>query len=164
MNYTDKFLISALWMLGHEVGFVNNPRDPGGATNFGIAQRYHPGVDVVNLTVDGALQIYFAEYWTTPLIATTAWPVCAKLLDMAVQFGTDPAVRALQHALYRMGRKVSIDGRLGPVTIAELGALHGNTVVRALCGEAYLAYNERLAAGASSTFAAGWFTRAALQP
>ena len=37
-------------VLHHEGGYVNDPDDPGGETNFGIAKRSHPDVDIKNLT------------------------------------------------------------------------------------------------------------------
>ncbi len=37
-------------VLHHEGGYVNDPDDPGGETNFGIAKRSHPDVDIANLT------------------------------------------------------------------------------------------------------------------
>ena len=37
-------------VLHHEGGYVNDPKDPGGETNFGIAKRSHPDVDIKNLT------------------------------------------------------------------------------------------------------------------
>ena len=40
-------------VLHHEGGYVNDPDDPGGETNFGIAKRSHPDVDIANLTKDG---------------------------------------------------------------------------------------------------------------
>ena len=45
-------------VLHHEGGYVNDPDDPGGETNFGIAKRSHPDVDIANLTKDGAKEIY----------------------------------------------------------------------------------------------------------
>ena len=45
-------------VLHHEGGYVNDPDDPGGETNFGIAKRSHPDVDIKNLTKDGAKEIY----------------------------------------------------------------------------------------------------------
>ena len=35
-------------VLHHEGGYVNDPKDPGGETNFGIAKRSHPDVDIKN--------------------------------------------------------------------------------------------------------------------
>ena len=40
-------------VLHHEGGYVNDPKDPGGETNFGIAKRSHPDVDIKNLTKEG---------------------------------------------------------------------------------------------------------------
>ena len=37
--------------LGKEGGYVNNSRDPGGETNFGISKRAYPNVDIKNLTL-----------------------------------------------------------------------------------------------------------------
>jgi lysozyme family protein len=47
--------------------FENDPSDPGGATKYGIDQRSHPGVDIKNLTREGAEAIYFEE-WTVEKI------------------------------------------------------------------------------------------------
>lgn len=59
------------WVFKMEGGFVNNPTDPGGATNRGITIgeleqfRGHPVTvdDVRNLTVDEASKIYYHDYW-----------------------------------------------------------------------------------------------------
>ena len=50
-------------VLKHEGGYVNDPKDPGGETNFGIAKRSHPDVDIENLTEDEAKDIYKEHYW-----------------------------------------------------------------------------------------------------
>ena len=50
-------------VLHHEGGYVNDPKDPGGETNFGVAKRSHPDVDIANLTKDGAKEIYKEYYW-----------------------------------------------------------------------------------------------------
>ena len=44
-------------VLEHEGGYVNDPKDPGGETNFGIAKRSHPDVDIKNLTKEDAKEI-----------------------------------------------------------------------------------------------------------
>ncbi|WP_330220503.1 glycosyl hydrolase 108 family protein, partial [Sulfitobacter sp. HI0129] len=35
----ENFSIVQPWVLAHEGGYVNNRKDPGGATNMGIIQR-----------------------------------------------------------------------------------------------------------------------------
>ena len=49
--------------LHHEGGYVHDPTDLGGETNYGIAKRFYPKVDIKNLTKDGAKEIYKKDYW-----------------------------------------------------------------------------------------------------
>jgi lysozyme family protein len=49
--------------LEHEGGYVHDPKDLGGETNFGIAKRFYPDVDIKNLTKEGAKDIYRKDYW-----------------------------------------------------------------------------------------------------
>ena len=49
--------------LHHEGGYVHDPKDLGGETNFGIAKRFYPDVDIKNLTKEGAKDIYKKDYW-----------------------------------------------------------------------------------------------------
>ncbi len=44
--------------LDHEGGYVHDPKDLGGETNFGIAKRFYPDVDIKNLTKESAKEIY----------------------------------------------------------------------------------------------------------
>jgi lysozyme family protein len=61
----------APWLLAHEGGFVNHPKDPGGATNMGITigtlsawRGNRVTVEAVrDLTKDEALRIYRRQYW-----------------------------------------------------------------------------------------------------
>ena len=49
--------------LHHEGGYVHDPKDLGGETNYGIAKRFYPDVDIKNLTKEGAKEIYKKDYW-----------------------------------------------------------------------------------------------------
>ena len=51
------------FVLKEEGGYVNNPNDPGGETNFGISKRAYPEVDIAGLTADTAAEIYRRDYW-----------------------------------------------------------------------------------------------------
>ena len=46
--------------LHHEGGYVHDPKDLGGETNYGIAKRFYPDVDIKNLTKDEA-KIFIEE-------------------------------------------------------------------------------------------------------
>ena len=45
-------------VLKHEGGYVNDPHDRGGETNFGITKKFYPNVDIKNLTKEQAKKIY----------------------------------------------------------------------------------------------------------
>ncbi len=50
-------------ILEKEGGYVNHPKDPGGETKFGITKKFYPNVDIKNLTIEKAAEIYRKEYW-----------------------------------------------------------------------------------------------------
>ena len=50
-------------LISNEGGYVNNPADPGGETNWGISKRSYPDVDIANLTREGAKAIYLRDFW-----------------------------------------------------------------------------------------------------
>ena len=41
-------------VLEHEGGYVNDPKDLGGETKYGITKRFYPDVDIKNLTKEEA--------------------------------------------------------------------------------------------------------------
>lgn len=96
-------------VLGHEGGYVNDPADPGGETNWGISKRSYPNVDIKNLTRDQAAAIYLRDFWT-PLKADRLHDgVAFQLMDSAVNSGIAQSIRFLQRAL-----DVADDGHFGP--------------------------------------------------
>ena len=46
------------FVLHYEGGYVNNPHDPGGETNYGISKRQYPDLDIQAITPSQALGIY----------------------------------------------------------------------------------------------------------
>lgn len=75
-----------------EGGYVNDPADPGGETNFGIAKRSHPDLDIKNLTKDQAKEIYKIEYWNKIYGRGGRISDQAFLMDTAVNMGVTQAV------------------------------------------------------------------------
>jgi hypothetical protein len=59
----ENFHHAMVHVFEHEGGYSNDPDDPGGETNYGISKRYHPNVDIKNLTKEDAQTIYLTEYW-----------------------------------------------------------------------------------------------------
>lgn len=61
--------------------------DPGGTTKWGIAQRYHPDVDVASLTEDKAREIYYREYWLKYKCDQDKHPENMVIFEIAVNPG-----------------------------------------------------------------------------
>ena len=108
-------------VLEHEGGYVNDPKDPGGETNYGIAKRSHPDVDIKNLTKEGAKEIYKEVYWDNNKVESLPEDLWHIYFDMCVNQGKSRAVRIIQRAVNGKGGSLDVDGGLGPMTIAAIG-------------------------------------------
>jgi len=116
-------------IIGREGGYVNDPDDPGGATNFGVTIHTmrslgldldRDGVitpqDVRRLTREQAIEIFEKHYFEKPLIGMLPDVLHATVFDMYVNAGAN-AVKILQRLLNDMGHALAVDGQLGPKTI-----------------------------------------------
>jgi len=149
----NSFAIAINRLLGNEGGYVNDPADPGGATNWGISQRSYPSFDIASLTRDQAIAIYKSDFWDK--IDGDAMPpgVGFQSLDFAVNSGIQTALRALQRAI-----GVADDGVFGPVSLAALKAADpADTIMRLLAER--LMFMTGLSGWAS--FGRGWARRIA---
>ena len=138
-------------LLGHEGRYVNDPKDPGGETNFGVSKRSYPAVDIKNLTLQGAKTIYYRDFWLPLVDAHPA--IKFQVFDFAVNGGLSTALHKLQTAI-----GVADDGHWGPVSAAALAAREINDVL--------LRFNaQRLRFYASTTqwseYGKGWVLRVA---
>ena len=116
-------------IVGREGGFVNDPDDPGGATNHGvtIGTMRRLGIDLTGdgatdvadvraLTRAHAVEIFLKHYYARPRIAALPECVQASAFDMYVNAGAH-AIRILQRMLCSMGFEAAVDGQIGPQTI-----------------------------------------------
>lgn len=140
-------------LLGNEGGYVNDPQDPGGETNWGISKRSYPTVDIKNLTKEGAKAIYLRDFWEPLKLAQPA--VRFQAFDFAVNSGIQTAIRKLQVAV-----GVADDGHWGPISASALAKMDVNDVLMR-----YVAQRLRFWAKCSkvAVYGAGWMNRAAMQ-
>ena len=110
-------------VLHHEGGYVNDPDDPGGEPNFGIAKRSHPDVDIANLTKDGAKEIYKEHYWDRNKVEDLPEDLRHIYFDMCVNQGRGRAVKIMQRAANAKGADLVVDGGMGPKTIAAMSGV-----------------------------------------
>ena len=75
-----------------EGGLVDHPSDPGGVTKYGISQRAYPHLDIPNLTVDEAREIYVRDYITPVMKVVLSERMQAMVSDAAVNHGLTRAI------------------------------------------------------------------------
>lgn len=83
-------------VIGIEKGYVDNPKDPGGETKYGISKRSYPDINIKELTLDDAKKIYKRDYWDKLECDTMPWPVCLVLFDSAVNHGITATIKMAQ--------------------------------------------------------------------
>lgn len=171
-------------IIKREGGYVNDPDDPGGATNLGVTIGIMKALGI-DLTGDGkvtvadvkaltraqASDIYVKHYFEKPRIAELPEALHATVFDMQVNAGSN-AVKILQRLLTTIGFTCAVDGAIGPGTIrqARLAAeAKGGLALADAYGIERRNYYYRLADGrpASRKYArrkdggkGGWITRA----
>lgn len=119
-----------------EGGFVNDPEDPGGATNHGVTihtlRRLGIDVnrdsridvaDVKALTRAQAVDIYIEHYFIRPGLGALPEALQPSVFDMQVNAGAN-AVKILQRLLTSMGFPCDPDGQIGPQTIRAAQAAY----------------------------------------
>ncbi len=121
------FELALRWIFHAEGGYVNDPKDPGGATRYGISLRYLKGKgkigdidgdgdidadDIKDLTKSHAAELYRTDFWDKCRCDELPLPLAIVLFDQAVNTGVTTAIRSLQR---HSGSKV--DGVIGPKTI-----------------------------------------------
>jgi lysozyme family protein len=139
-------------LIGHEGGYVNNPADPGGETNWGISKRSYPNVDVKHLTRDEAKDIYRRDFWNAAGQGI-APAVAFQVFDCAVNSGIQTAIRLLQRAV-----GAADDGHWGPISQLRYDRMDVNDVLVRFLAER-LDFMRKLSTWA--TFGAGWAGRIA---
>jgi lysozyme family protein len=116
-------------IVAREGGFVNDPADPGGATNHGVTihTMRRLGLDVTRdgrvdvadvrrLTRGQAVDIYLEHYFRRPGLGALPEVLQASVFDMYVNAGSN-AVKILQRLVTDMGHPCTPDGVVGPQTI-----------------------------------------------
>ena len=111
-------------LLGHEGGYVNDPNDPGGETNWGISKRSYPNLIISALTREDARGIYLRDFWQKIHGDQLHDGVAFQAFDFAVNSGIDTSIRYLQRAV-----GVADDGHWGPVTRAAVATMSESDVI-----------------------------------
>lgn len=151
------FAAALAFTLSQEGGFVDNPADPGGATNKGITlvtyQRYvrtnGTVADLASIPDEFVESVYRDAYWRQVNGDNLPAGVDLLVFDMAVNAGPSASAKLLQSAVGE-----TQDGIIGPRTLAATAAASG--LVATLAADQMRHY---LGLPAFSTFGRGWTNR-----
>ena len=144
-------------LIGHEGGYVNDPRDPGGETNWGITKRtaqangYQGSIRA--MTREKAYKIYYSAFWLRYQCDKMPEAVAFQFFDAAVNHGLGNASRMLQRAV-----NVADDGIIGNMTIAAIKKMSISDVIMRLNAERLEFYCKL---STFATFGKGWVRRVA---
>lgn len=86
------------FVLKSEGGYVNNPNDPGGETKYGISKKAYPNLDIKNLTLEQAKDIYRKDYWDKVKGDSLPYPLDMCVMDMAVNAGVVASLNVLKYS------------------------------------------------------------------
>ena len=126
-------------ILKHEGGYVNHPKDPGGATNKGVTQatydnwRARSGLakqSVRKITDAEVAEIYRVQYWDKIGGDDLPAGVDYAVFDFAVNSGPARAARYLQKCV-----GAARDGLVGNETISKAAELDEVDLIADLCRE-----------------------------
>lgn len=154
------FPASLAHVLASEGGYVNDPRDPGGATNKGVTQhvydlwRRSKGLAPRNVRALEQTEleaIYRKLYWDACRCDDLPAGVDYCVFDFAVNSGPARAARCLQ-----LAAGVTDDGQIGPMTLAAVNAKSACELINEISAQRLL-YLTKLPT--FDHFGKGWTTR-----
>ena len=115
-------------VLEHEGGYVDDPDDRGGATNWGVTQAVYEDFvgykcdkeEIKNMDEETAKEIYHEKFWKPSRADQLPAEVRETYFDMVVNHGQGGAVKILQQACNNKRKPenyIDVDGGIGPNTI-----------------------------------------------
>ncbi len=163
MNFDQAFTA----LIGNEGNYTINHKDRGNwtggmlgsgelrGTKFGISAASYPAVDIKNLSLEAAKEIYLRDFWNPLFPDIIPDIVRFDVFDTAVNSGVERAVKLLQKAL-----GVVSDGDIGPKTKAAIAAADPKTLDKRFSAHRLL-FITGLSQANWEAFGKGWVNRIA---
>jgi lysozyme family protein len=179
-----EFKPALAYVLKNEGGYANNPKDPGGATNYGISLRFLKTLgheygdidkdgdiddyDIRLITPDNSSKIYKTFWWDKYRYGSVKNQITAtKILDFAVNAGSFRAHKIIQMAVNDVAKRnaLVIDGILGAHTLGALNRYNSGCILFSFCWRQVEFYKGLVAKNPKLwIFLQGWEKRAWRKP
>lgn len=164
-----------------EGGVSDHPNDRGGITAYGASLAFvrdvaqtRTGRDllqtlgiatpvtrsvILGLSKEQVKNLFRKWFWERPRICTAPPVLAIALYDSAVNMGEGTAIRMAQQACNQAGAHLSIDGIIGPLTLAAMHS-NPNTITTNLLHLRQAKYNSIAQTNKSQqVFLKGWLNR-----
>lgn len=138
-------------ILKHEGGYVFDEADPGGETNFGISKASYPHLDIKELTIEQAIEIYKNDFWDKYQVESLPALLRLTFFDCCVNQGPTWTIKSLQLMLM-----VEDDGVLGPKTISAMSSFRPIDIFEVFTMKRFNRYSKN---SNWSRYGIGWFKR-----
>jgi len=146
-------------MIKSEGGFVNDSRDAGGATNWGVTKAVweawvkHPVTvdDMKQLTQDQVKPLYKKNYWDAVHGDDLPIGVDFLVFSFGVNAGTGRSIKILQTSLGTVA-----DGAIGPNTLKKIQEADAKDLIEKFSAAKILFYKSL---STFATFGRGWVNR-----
>lgn len=158
------------YTFANEGGFSNDKADHGGATKYGITiadlsrwrKRSVSVADVRAMLPEEAKAIYKAWYWDSlDLDNVVHTGVAIAIFDIGVVRGIGYPPKRLQQICNNHGARLTVDGHIGPKTLAALNSLPNAAFLRDFSAVVEAGFRSIVAGNYSQhVFLNGWVNRA----
>jgi len=122
-----RFLKAFNFTKENEGGFVDDARDKGGATIYGVSSKWFP--DVYKQLIESEPQdveevlkaFYYTEFWDDQYDLIFFEPLSIRLFDLSVNISKRRAVKLLQRTFNDLSQtKITEDGKFGAGTLRAI--------------------------------------------
>ena len=150
------------YALKNEGLYSNDRDDAGGETKFGISKRSYPRLDIKNLSIEKAREIYKKDFWESQNYKNIKnEDLAIKIFDLAVNVGISRANKLVQRSLRSVNKKVEENGILDDITICLINESEATDLLSALKSEAAGYYRLIVSTKPNrAKYLKGWLNRA----
>ena len=168
MAYKQYFDDAFNLTIGHEKGYVFDPVDRGGETKYGITKRSYPQIDIKNLSLKEAKELYYLDFWNTRKGNLSNLPksIAIEVFDTGANMGINTARMMLQIALNLLNRvetlydDLNVDGWIGNTTLKAIKKVSERKLLKVLNGLQFKEYFDIVEDHhEQEKFFAGWIER-----